>query len=80
VDCTVALDQVRAKLEATFGKALTMMILASASNTTGVSTVLLTPPEFTRLADAICKDQRVVDMWGTLGAGEIAQQWRSLVS
>lgn len=77
--CGDALDHVRGRLEASFGKALAMMILISASNQLGVSTVSLTPDQFGRLADAVSKDQRVVDMWGVSGASEAAAQWRQIV-
>lgn len=80
MDCIQALDQLRGKLEASFGKAMTMMILASASNEIGVSTVSLSPMDFGRLADAVGRDQRVVDMWGAAEAADTANQWRSLVS
>ena len=52
MDCPQALDAMRGKLEASFGKAMAMMILASASNSVGVSTVGLGPLDFQRLADA----------------------------
>jgi len=75
-----ALEQLRAKLEASFGKALAMMILASASNASGVTTVGLSTSDFLRLSDALCKDQRVVDMWGAAGAADAATEWRRLVT
>ena len=34
---------------------------------------------YLRLVDAICGDQRVVDMWGRSGAEHALRQWRSLV-
>ena len=79
MECAGALDTLRAKLESSFGKAMAMMIVASAANAAGVSTVGLTPDEFRRLADEVCKDQRVVDMWGAASAADTANQWRSLV-
>jgi hypothetical protein len=79
VEAPQALDQVRARLEGSFGKAVSMLILASCSNSAGVSLVGITNDEFTRLADVLCKDQRVVDMWGSAGAADAATQWRSLV-
>lgn len=79
VECATALDQLRGKLESSFGKAMAMMILASASNSIGVSTVGMTDGDFVRLADAVCRDQRVVDMWGSAGAADAASQWRQLV-
>ncbi len=75
-----ALEQVRAKLEATFGRAMAMMVLASASNSMGVSTMGMTPAEFGRLARAVCDDQRVKDMWGAVTASETAEEWCGLVA
>jgi len=80
MDCGAALEQLRGKLEASFGKAMAMMIIASASNQAGVSTVGLDPGGFSRLAEAVCRDQRVVDMWGQAGASDVAAQWRQLVA
>jgi branched-subunit amino acid permease len=78
-DAPQALDQLRARLEGSFGKALSMLILASCCNTASVSMVGITPEEFRRLADAVSHDQRVVDMWGTAGAADACSQWRALV-
>lgn len=58
---------------------MAMMIMASASNSTGVPTVGLTTGDFSRLADAVGRDQRVIDMWGSVGAADIASQWKQLV-
>jgi hypothetical protein len=80
MECLQALDHLRSKLEGSFGKAMAMMILAAASNETGVSTVALNDRDFQRLADAVCRDQRVIDMWGAAGAADTATQWRQLVS
>lgn len=80
MECGQAMDQLRAKLESSFGKAMAMMILMSASNQIGVSTVALSNEEFVRLADAVCRDQRVIDMWGQAGASDAATQWRQLVA
>ena len=80
MDCQQAVEQVRSKLEATFGKAMTMMIVASASNAVGASTMSMTPEQFIGLAEAVCRDQRVVGMWGAAGAADVAAQWRQLVS
>jgi hypothetical protein len=80
LDCPQALDNLRSKLESSFGKAMAMMILISASNQLGVSTVSLTSEQFVQLAETICRDQRVVDMWGTAGAADTAAQWRQMVA
>jgi branched-subunit amino acid permease len=79
MDAPEALDQLRARLEGSFGKALSMLILASCCNTANVSMVGITPEEFRRLVDAVAHDQRVVDMWGTAGASDAAAQWRAMV-
>jgi len=79
MDSQQAVEQVRAKLEATFGKAMTMMIVAAASNAVGASTVSMTREQFIGMAEAICHDQRVVGMWGAAGASDVASQWRQLV-
>jgi hypothetical protein len=79
VDAPNALDQLRNRLEGSFGKALSMLILASCCNTAGVSLVGITDDEFRRLSDAVGHDQRVVDMWGAAGAADAASQWRAMV-
>lgn len=79
MEAQVALDQLRARLEGSFGKALSMLILASCCNVAGVSLVGIQAEEFRRLADAVARDQRVVDMWGSAGASDAAMQWRALV-
>lgn len=80
MDCLGAVEQLRGRLESTFGKAMAMMIMASAANVAGVSTVSLTPSDFERLAHAVCNDQRVVDMWGAAGAADAETEWRQLVA
>ncbi len=79
MDASTALDQLRAKLEATFGKGMAVMILASASNAAGVSTIGMTESDFVKLAEAVAADQRVIDMWGVAGAADAYTQWRQLV-
>ena len=75
-----ALDQMRGRLEGSFGKAVAMMILASCCNAAGVSLVGIADDEFRRLVDVVSHDQRVVDMWGAAGAADAAVQWRALVA
>jgi len=77
-DLQEAFEQnVRAKLENSFGKAVAMMILASASNTTGCSMMAIGANEYARLCEAIAKDERVIDMWGASGAQDALRQWKS---
>ena len=79
MEASLALEQLRSRLEGSFGKALAMLILAASSNAAGVSTVGIDAESFRRLADAVCRDSRVVDMWGAAGAADTASQWRGLV-
>lgn len=79
MDAPKALDQLRARLEGSFGKALSMLILASCCNSAGVSMVGINEDEFRRLAETVGRDQRVIDMWGAAGAADAASQWRAMV-
>lgn len=79
MDAPAAFEQLRAKLEATFGRGMAMMILASASNAANVSTIGISESDFLRLAEAVARDERVVAMWGVAGAADAATQWRQLV-
>lgn len=79
MEAPLALDQLRTRLEGSFGKALAMLILASCCNVAAVSMVGIGSDEFRRLADAVSRDQRVVDMWGAAGAADAASQWKGLV-
>jgi hypothetical protein len=70
-------QHVRSKLESSFGKAVAMLILASASNATGASMIGIGANEYSKLCEAIARDQRVVDMWGASGAQDALRQWKS---
>ncbi|GAB4280487.1 MAG: hypothetical protein Kow0056_14940 [Coriobacteriia bacterium] len=72
-------EHVKRRLEDTFGKAVAMLILASATSAAKVPTADLTAGEYRRLVDAICCDQRVLDMWGEDGAESARQEWLALV-
>lgn len=76
MDGAKAVEKVRERLELTFGRALAMLILASASNEVGCSTVAPDPAEFDKLVETIARDQRVVDMWGSAGAADALASWR----
>lgn len=71
-------NHVRTRLESSFGKAVAMLIIASASNTSGASTMGIDADGFGKLCAAITSDQRVVDMWGASGAEEALRNWKSL--
>lgn len=80
METAAAMETLRSKLEATFGKAMAMMILASAHRAANVPTVGLSPGEFQKLVDATCQDQRVIDMWGTAGASDVSSEMRKIVA
>lgn len=71
-------QHVRARLESSFGRAVAMLIVASASNASGASTVGMDRDAYLRICEAIAGDQRVLDMWGTSGAQDARQEWASL--
>jgi hypothetical protein len=68
--------QVLARLEQSFGKAVATMIVASASSVACASTVDLRREDYLALCEAICADQRVVDMWGSAETEYQLKQWR----
>ncbi len=79
MDAQAAFDNhVRSKLESSFGKAVAMLILASASNVAGMTTMGLERDGYMRICEAIARDQRVVDMWGASGAADTLSQWKTL--
>lgn len=71
-------QHVRGRLESSFGSAVAMMIVASASVAANVSTMVIGKEEYHRLCEAIARDQRVIDMWGASGANDALQGWRQL--
>lgn len=72
-------DHVLRRLEDTFGKAMTLMILASATRVAGCSTIDPDREDFLRIVEAICTDRRVIDMWGEAGSQATLAMWRALV-
>lgn len=68
---------VRARLESTFGRAVATMIIASASVAANVSTMGIGRDEYLKLCEEICRDQRVVDMWGSSGAADTLRTWQA---
>lgn len=72
-------DHVRKRLEDSFGKAVAMLIMMSATTSARVPTGDLNPGEYRRLVDAICCDQRVLDMWGDSGVQQARNYWEGLV-
>lgn len=72
-------EKVKPKLEDTFGKAVAMLIVMSATNSSGASVVSLDETDYRRLCGAICTDPRVVNMWGQAGAQAQQLEWERLV-
>ena len=70
-------NHVRSKLESSFGKAVATMIVATATTSACASTIDLQQADYLKLCEAICADQRVLDMWGSAEAQETLRQWRS---
>ncbi len=80
MDFNEAVEQhVKSSLESSFGKALAMLIVASASNAVQAPMVGMSRAQYMSLCSAICEDQRVVDMWGTSGATDALLKWQALV-
>lgn len=79
-DMASAMEHVRTRLEATFGKALAMLIVASASNAANAHTVGMSREQYLRFCEIICADQRVIDMWGVAGAADALATWRQLAA
>ncbi|MDO8963495.1 MAG: hypothetical protein Q7W30_03275 [Coriobacteriia bacterium] len=73
-------NHLKARLEDTFGRAVSTMIIASATAQTGVQVFDPSVEDFMRLAQAVCFDSRVQDMWGRAGAEDALAQYRGMVS
>lgn len=71
-------NHVRTKLESSFGKAVATMIVASAATKSCSIITDLQPDDYECLCEAICTDQRVLDMWGAAEADETLTQWKKL--
>ena len=80
MDPRVALETiVRPKLEDTFGKAVAMLIIMSATTSAGVPTVDLDRDQYLSLVRALARDERVQNMWGAAGAVSQLTQWERQV-
>lgn len=69
---------VRRRLEESFGKAMAMMIMASATTAAHTPVMGFAREDYKRLVEAVCCDQRVVDMWGAAGAADARREWMLL--
>ena len=80
MDVSMAISEhVVQRLEDSFGKAVALLIIASATSTAKVPTGELSAGEYQRLVEAICGDARILDMWGEAGAEQAREQWVNLV-
>lgn len=70
---------VRPKLEDTFGKAVAMLIIMSATTTARVPTAELNREEYISLVRTLVEDDRVKNMWGTSEALSQLAQWERQV-
>lgn len=78
--CTTAIEEhVRPGLEDTFGKAVAMLIMISASNASGMPLISPTKDGYLRFIKAVTDDQRVRDMWGVGGCTDHLVRWSALV-
>lgn len=76
-----AIDQhLKRRLDDTFGLAVATMIIASASANSGASVFEPGVEDFVKLATAVCRDARVVDMWGHAGAEDALNQFKGMVT
>ncbi len=71
-------QSVRRRLADSFGAAVTMLIMASATRAAGVPVMELSREDYLALVEAICGDQRVVDMWGAAGTASAHREWSAL--
>ncbi|RJQ55976.1 MAG: hypothetical protein C4521_01255 [Actinobacteria bacterium] len=70
---------VRPKLEDSFGKAVAMLIIMSATSAARVPITELNRQQYLALVRALAQDERVLKMWGSSGtAGQLAQWEREV--
>ena len=78
--CKTAIEEhVRPRLEDTFGKAVAMLIMISASNAVGMPLISPTKEGYLKFVKAVVEDQRVRDMWGVSGCTDQLVRWSSIV-
>jgi hypothetical protein len=73
-------EHLKRRLGDTFGVAVATMIIASACAATGASVFDPCVEDFVNLASAVCRDQRVLDMWGHAGAADALAQYKGMVT
>jgi len=71
-------QHVRHRLEDSFGKTLATLIIMGASNAASMPIIDPSRDDYIRFVDHLCKDQRVLDMWGAAGAASANAQWKQL--
>lgn len=76
-----AIEQhLKRRLDDTFGLAVATMIIASASNASGAQVFDPGVEDFVKLATAVCRDRRVLDMWGHAGAEDALSRYKGMVT
>jgi hypothetical protein len=75
-----AMDEVRKSLDESFGAGMAARILFSAMDAVNAPVIGLTREKLLDLANAICSDSRVKEMWGDFGVKEKLIRWEKLVS
>lgn len=70
---------VRPKLEDSFGRAVAMLIIMSATTAAGVPTAGLNKDQYLSLVRSLAEDERVVNMWGQAGVSSALLQWERTV-
>jgi len=73
-------EHLKRRLGDTFGVAVATMIIASASASSGAKVFDPGVEDFMKLANAVCRDQRVLDMWGHAGAQDALDQYKGMVT
>ncbi len=75
----VIIDQhIKGRLEDTFGRAVAMLIMMSATNSANTPIIDPQREDYMRFIEAVCSDQRVLDMWGHSGAQDVLGRWKAL--
>lgn len=75
-----AMDEVKKELESLFGKGLMGVIIITARNKSKAPIVGMTKEQFDKLADEVCRDERVVGMLGGAGSKQKLVKWKKLVN
>ncbi len=73
-------EHIKPRLDDSFGRGMTMLIMMSSSKVANVSLVNIDDLDCRKLIQAICEDKRVIDMWGEAMAKERLREWERVLS